>query len=81
MAKAVDEREDEKSAQWKGGIWDGIPSVLLAIMFKSPLLSFHSSQSVVAFLKDPEGAPLWEEDPEAKDVVHVDSEKVLQPDT
>lgn len=33
-------------------------------------------QSVVAFLKDPEGAPLWEEDPEAKDVVHVDSEKV-----
>lgn len=33
-------------------------------------------QSIVAFLKDPEGAPLWEEDPEAKDVVHVDSEKV-----
>ena len=33
-------------------------------------------QSMVAFLKDPEGAPLWEEDPEAKDVVHVDSEKV-----
>ncbi|EMP24375.1 Protein disulfide-isomerase A5, partial [Chelonia mydas] len=32
-------------------------------------------KSVVAFLKDPEGAPLWEEDPEAKDVVHVDSEK------
>jgi len=30
----------------------------------------------VAFLKDPEGAPLWEEDPDAKDVVHVDSEKV-----
>uniref|UniRef100_A0A452I434 Thioredoxin domain-containing protein n=1 Tax=Gopherus agassizii TaxID=38772 RepID=A0A452I434_9SAUR len=26
-------------------------------------------KSVVAFLKDPEGAPLWEEDPEAKDVV------------
>lgn len=33
-------------------------------------------QSMVAFLKDPEGAPLWEEDPEAKDIVHVDSEKV-----
>lgn len=31
---------------------------------------------MVAFLKDPEGAPLWEEDPEAKDVVHIDSEKV-----
>lgn len=33
-------------------------------------------QAMVAFLKDPEGAPLWEEDPEAKDIVHVDSEKV-----
>lgn len=33
-------------------------------------------QSIVAFLKDPEGAPLWEEDPEAKDIVHIDSEKV-----
>ncbi|KAL8183153.1 UNVERIFIED_CONTAM: Protein disulfide-isomerase A5 [Gekko kuhli] len=32
-------------------------------------------KSMVAFLKDPEGVPLWEEDPEAKDVVHVDSEK------
>ncbi|XP_019336122.1 protein disulfide-isomerase A5 isoform X3 [Alligator mississippiensis] len=32
-------------------------------------------KSMVAFLKDPEGAPLWEEDPEAKDIVHVDSEK------
>ncbi|XP_043854246.1 protein disulfide-isomerase A5 [Dromiciops gliroides] len=32
-------------------------------------------KSIVAFLKDPEGAPLWEEDPEAKDVVHIDSEK------
>ncbi|KAL2302181.1 hypothetical protein Nmel_009599 [Mimus melanotis] len=33
---------------------------------------------MVAFLKDPEGAPLWEEDPEAKDIVHVDSEKELR---
>lgn len=32
----------------------------------------------MAFLKDPEGAPLWEEDPEAKDVVHIDSEKVRE---
>uniref|UniRef100_A0A8C9UF55 Protein disulfide isomerase family A member 5 n=1 Tax=Serinus canaria TaxID=9135 RepID=A0A8C9UF55_SERCA len=35
-------------------------------------------KSMVAFLKDPEGAPLWEEDPEAKDIVHVDSEKELR---
>ncbi|XP_078232773.1 protein disulfide-isomerase A5 isoform X1 [Pogona vitticeps] len=35
-------------------------------------------KSVVAFLKDPEGAPLWEEDPEAKDIVHIDSEKELR---
>jgi len=32
-------------------------------------------KSVVAFLKDPKGPPLWEEDPGAKDVVHIDSEK------
>uniref|UniRef100_A0A8C6GSZ5 Protein disulfide-isomerase A5 n=1 Tax=Mus spicilegus TaxID=10103 RepID=A0A8C6GSZ5_MUSSI len=32
-------------------------------------------KSIVAFLKDPKGPPLWEEDPGAKDVVHVDSEK------
>uniref|UniRef100_A0A8C7MU06 Protein disulfide isomerase family A, member 5 n=1 Tax=Oncorhynchus kisutch TaxID=8019 RepID=A0A8C7MU06_ONCKI len=32
-------------------------------------------QSMVAFLKDPTGAPLWEENPEAKDVVHVETEK------
>ncbi|KAG9470668.1 hypothetical protein GDO78_017038, partial [Eleutherodactylus coqui] len=32
-------------------------------------------KSMVAFLKDPEGAPLWEENPEAKDIVHIDSEK------
>ncbi|KAM4626318.1 protein disulfide-isomerase A5 [Discoglossus pictus] len=32
-------------------------------------------KSMVAFLKDPEGAPLWEENAEAKDVVHIDSEK------
>lgn len=31
----------------------------------------------MAFLKDPKGPPLWEEDPEAKDVVHIDSEKVI----
>lgn len=30
----------------------------------------------MAFLKDPKGPPLWEEDPGAKDVVHIDSEKV-----
>ncbi|XP_013927921.1 PREDICTED: protein disulfide-isomerase A5 [Thamnophis sirtalis] len=35
-------------------------------------------KSLVAFLKDPEGAPLWEEDPEAKDVAHIDSEKELK---
>ncbi|XP_032880758.1 protein disulfide-isomerase A5 isoform X2 [Amblyraja radiata] len=32
-------------------------------------------KSMVAFMKDPDGAPLWEEKPEAKDVVHIDSEK------
>ncbi|XP_073401366.1 protein disulfide-isomerase A5 isoform X1 [Dendrobates tinctorius] len=32
-------------------------------------------KSMVAFLKDPEGAPLWEENPDAKDIVHIDSEK------
>ncbi|XP_067265203.1 protein disulfide-isomerase A5 [Chanodichthys erythropterus] len=32
-------------------------------------------KSMVAFLKDPAGAPLWEENPEAKDVVHIESEK------
>lgn len=31
---------------------------------------------MVAFLKDPTGAPLWEENPEAKDVVHIETEKV-----
>uniref|UniRef100_A0A4W5NP88 Protein disulfide isomerase family A, member 5 n=1 Tax=Hucho hucho TaxID=62062 RepID=A0A4W5NP88_9TELE len=41
----------------------------------SPSLS-PSLQSMVAFLKDPTGAPLWEENPEAKDVVHVETEKV-----
>uniref|UniRef100_A0A8C7M0E1 Protein disulfide isomerase family A, member 5 n=1 Tax=Oncorhynchus mykiss TaxID=8022 RepID=A0A8C7M0E1_ONCMY len=34
-----------------------------------------SRQSMVAFLKDPTGAPLWEENPEAKDIVHVETEK------
>uniref|UniRef100_A0A5F4VXJ7 Protein disulfide-isomerase A5 n=1 Tax=Callithrix jacchus TaxID=9483 RepID=A0A5F4VXJ7_CALJA len=32
-------------------------------------------KSIVAFLKDPKGPPLWEEDPGAKDVVHIDIEK------
>ncbi|XP_041118536.1 protein disulfide-isomerase A5-like [Polyodon spathula] len=32
-------------------------------------------KSMVAFLKDPAGAPLWEENPEAKDVTHVENEK------
>ncbi|XP_071978777.1 protein disulfide-isomerase A5 [Engystomops pustulosus] len=35
----------------------------------------NTYKSMVAFLKDPEGAPLWEENPEAKDIVHLDSEK------
>lgn len=35
-----------------------------------------SIQSMVAFLKDPSGPPLWEENPEAKDVVHIETEKV-----
>ena len=30
----------------------------------------------MAFLKDPKGPPLWEEYPGAKDVVHIDNEKV-----
>lgn len=38
--------------------------------------SFSLFQSMVAFLKDPSGPPLWEENPEAKDVVHVETEKV-----
>uniref|UniRef100_A0A3Q2QRV3 Protein disulfide isomerase family A, member 5 n=1 Tax=Fundulus heteroclitus TaxID=8078 RepID=A0A3Q2QRV3_FUNHE len=33
-------------------------------------------KSMVAFLKDPSGPPLWEENPEAKDVVHIETEKV-----
>ncbi|XP_028663912.1 protein disulfide-isomerase A5 isoform X2 [Erpetoichthys calabaricus] len=32
-------------------------------------------KSIVAFLKDPTGAPLWEENPEAKDVTHIESER------
>ncbi|KAI3356075.1 hypothetical protein L3Q82_017338 [Scortum barcoo] len=32
-------------------------------------------KSMVAFLKDPSGPPLWEENPEAKDVVHIETEK------
>lgn len=39
-------------------------------------LFFSLIQSMVAFLKDPSGPPLWEENPEAKDVVHVETEKV-----
>ncbi|RXM27704.1 Protein disulfide-isomerase A5, partial [Acipenser ruthenus] len=35
------------------------------------------SFSMVAFLKDPAGSPLWEENPEAKDIAHVENEKVL----
>lgn len=31
---------------------------------------------MVVFLKDPTGAPLWEENPEAKDVVHIETERV-----
>ena len=31
---------------------------------------------MVAFLKDPSGPALWEENPEAKDIVHVETEKV-----
>uniref|UniRef100_A0A3Q3XBY1 Protein disulfide-isomerase A5 n=1 Tax=Mola mola TaxID=94237 RepID=A0A3Q3XBY1_MOLML len=32
-------------------------------------------KSMVAFLRDPSGPPLWEENPEAKDVVHIETEK------
>ncbi|KAL3055903.1 hypothetical protein OYC64_018579 [Pagothenia borchgrevinki] len=32
-------------------------------------------KSMVAFLKDPSGPPLWEENTEAKDIVHVETEK------
>uniref|UniRef100_A0A4W3JF62 Protein disulfide-isomerase A5 n=1 Tax=Callorhinchus milii TaxID=7868 RepID=A0A4W3JF62_CALMI len=35
----------------------------------------ETHKSVVAFMRDPEGAPLWEENPEARDVAHIDSEK------
>lgn len=31
---------------------------------------------MVSFLKDPSGPPLWEENPEAKDIVHIETEKV-----
>ena len=34
---------------------------------------------MVAFLKDPSGPALWEENPEAKDIVHVETEKVSVP--
>uniref|UniRef100_A0A3Q2Y894 Protein disulfide isomerase family A, member 5 n=1 Tax=Hippocampus comes TaxID=109280 RepID=A0A3Q2Y894_HIPCM len=37
--------------------------------------NFTNIISMVAFLKDPSGPPLWEENPEAKDVVHVETEK------
>ncbi|KAG7276430.1 hypothetical protein CRUP_007490 [Coryphaenoides rupestris] len=44
--------------------------------------SFHTEynrpatfKSMVAFLKDPSGPPLWEEVPEAKDIVHIETEK------
>ncbi|KAJ8407136.1 hypothetical protein AAFF_G00288120, partial [Aldrovandia affinis] len=32
-------------------------------------------KSMVAFLKDPTGPPLWEENPGAKDITHIESEK------
>ncbi|CAN9498488.1 unnamed protein product [Ophioblennius macclurei] len=32
-------------------------------------------KSMVAFLKDPSGPPLWEENPEAKNVLHIETEK------
>uniref|UniRef100_A0A8C5BTR2 Protein disulfide isomerase family A, member 5 n=1 Tax=Gadus morhua TaxID=8049 RepID=A0A8C5BTR2_GADMO len=44
--------------------------------------SFHTEynrpatfKSMVAFLKDPSGPALWEENPEAKDIVHIETEK------
>lgn len=37
---------------------------------------FAFIQSMVAFLKDPSGPPLWEENPEAKDIIHIETEKV-----
>uniref|UniRef100_A0A8C7YQH8 Protein disulfide isomerase family A, member 5 n=1 Tax=Oryzias sinensis TaxID=183150 RepID=A0A8C7YQH8_9TELE len=50
----------------------GIPDRFFSVSF-----CFHVSvlQSMVAFLKDPSGPPLWEENPEAKDVVHIETEK------
>lgn len=36
---------------------------------------------MVAFLKDPSGPPLWEENPEAKDVTHIETEKVSSDST
>lgn len=51
---------------------------MVLIHFALKTFFFCLLQSMVAFLKDPEGAPLWEEDPEAKDIVHIDSEKVRQ---
>lgn len=43
----------------------------------SECLSFSPAlQSMVAFLKDPTGPPLWEENPDAEHVVHVETEKV-----
>ena len=57
-------------------------SCALLLLSVTPLLPHSVTspspplQSMVAFLKDPTGAPLWEENPEAKDVVHVESEKV-----
>uniref|UniRef100_A0AAX7UE47 Thioredoxin domain-containing protein n=1 Tax=Astatotilapia calliptera TaxID=8154 RepID=A0AAX7UE47_ASTCA len=40
-----------------------------------PSSKLTSNSSMVAFLKDPSGPPLWEENPEAKDVVHIETEK------
>ena len=36
----------------------------------------ESVQSFVAFMKDPTGEAPWEEDTSAKDVIHINSEKV-----
>lgn len=52
--------------------WSVTASLIIALLF----ILYFLFQSMVAFLKDPTGAPLWEENPEAKDVVHIETEKV-----
>lgn len=52
------------------------PLLRFGLIYPSLLIFISFIQSMVAFLKDPSGPPLWEENPEAKDVVHIETEKV-----